>query len=255
MRMRIPTEPVDVITSANAIVSHLRAIGLRRGARIHVCGTDALAQFLRAAGFETTKEVAGVDAVVVAWNPSLVMEDIKLASDVARRGVAFVGANRDATYPEADGLVPGSGAIIAAVETASGRQATVVGKPAPELFALALERGGAPVERTLFVGDRIDSDVVGAQSAGIPVALVLSGVTSADDLTALASPPPIVVADLSGVLDASFEPSLRPSLEAGVVGESAGAAPPAEGDDEREAGEEATDVRPERDAAATLFDP
>lgn len=260
MRLRIPTEPADVITSANAVVSYLQQIGLRRGSRVHVCGTDALALFIRVAGFEVTKDTADVDALVVAWNPGLVMDDIRRAADVARSGVPFIGANRDSTYPDEAGLLPGSGAILAAVETASGATATVVGKPEPELFRLALLRGQAPISRTLFVGDRVDSDVVGARAVGIPVALVLTGVTRPDEAATL-EPRPDFVADDLVALVASEGTAVEPAfvrvgpVEPIVVDDSGAIAASSEGDDEDHAGDEPADMGPERDAAPTLFDP
>lgn len=265
MRLRVPTEPNDVITSAHAVISYLFEIGLRRGTRVHVCGTDALAQFLRSSGFETTKASDDVAAVVVAWNPALVMDDIRRAADAARSGIPFIGANRDATYPDEHGLLPGSGAILAAVETASGRIATVVGKPQPELFRLALIRAGSQAQRTLMVGDRADSDVVGAHAAGIPVALVLTGVTSSEEAPTVEPRPDWVVQDLAAIFETdpsglSVEGSPAEPVVVGpvepVVGENAapGTATP-EREDEEHPREESADVGPERDAAPTLFDP
>ena len=243
MRMHVPTAPNDIVSSAHAVVEHLREIGLEHGARVHVFGTATLGQVLRGAGFATTKDVTDVEACVVAWNPRLTFEDMRRACDVARSGVPFVGANRDATYPAEDGLLPGTGAILAAVEVASGRLATVVGKPAPYLFALALERCGTAPERTLVIGDRVDSDIVGAHAAGLCAALVLTGVTDDAQLGSLADEPDVVLHELADVLgDASVEvgPAVRDVAPA--------AAPAAERDDEHETGEEAADVRDVRDA-------
>jgi HAD superfamily hydrolase (TIGR01450 family) len=256
MKMRIPTEPNDVITSTHAVVSYLRELGLGRGARVHVCGTDALAQVLRSAGFATTQDTTNVEALVVAWNPRLQMDDLRRAADVARAGVPFIGANRDATYPDEFGLLPGSGSILAAVETASGVVATVVGKPQPVLFKLALERGGATRARTLFVGDRVDSDVVGARAAGLPVALVLSGVTTAEEARSVDPAPDLVADDLPSLLSGSVEPVVEVGTVEPVAPDDAPRLPaPAEGDDEGHTGDEPADVGPESNAAVTLFDP
>jgi 4-nitrophenyl phosphatase len=256
MKLRIPTEPNDVITSTHAVVSYLRDIGLARGAHVHVCGTDALAQVLRAAGFVTTKDTTDVEALVVAWNPLLQMDDLRRAADVARAGIPFIGANRDATYPDEFGLLPGSGSILAAVETASGTTATVVGKPQPELFKLALGRGGASRARTLFVGDRVDSDVVGARAAGIPVALVLTGVTTPEAAAAAQPGPDLIADDLPSLLSGSVVTVVDVATVESVIGEDAALLPsPTEGDDEGRTGDEPTDVGPEGNAPVTLFDP
>jgi HAD superfamily hydrolase (TIGR01450 family) len=183
MRHRIPTQPGDVVSSAHAVVDYLkRTLRLSRGDRVHVCGTVGLAQVLKGAGLIPTSEGRDVGAVVVAWNPKLTLEDVRRAADLARAGVPLVGANRDATYPSSDGLLPGTGAILAAVETASGVRAHTVGKPAPELFRHGLEQAGAPPERTLVIGDRLETDVAGARAAGLASALVLTGVSSLDDV-------------------------------------------------------------------------
>jgi HAD superfamily hydrolase (TIGR01450 family) len=243
MRLRLPTEPADIVGSAHAVIEHLRAIGLKPGDRVHVCGTPALAHFVSAHRFTATDETRDVRAVVVAWNPKMVMDDIRRAADVARSGVPFIGANRDATYPTEDGLLPGSGAIIAAIEVASGRTATIVGKPEPKLFRVAMERAGAAPDRTLVVGDRADSDVAGARAAGLAVALVLTGVTTEQDLPSLAVRPDYILSSIADVLG---------SAEA-ALGEG-GVAAPAEGDDEEHPGDEAADVG-EEGGTATLFDP
>jgi 4-nitrophenyl phosphatase len=243
MRMHVPTPPNEVVTSAHAVVEHLRELGLERGARVHVFGTGTLAQVLRGAGFATTKDTTGVEACVVAWNPRLTFEDIRRAADVVRSGIPFVGANRDATYPAEDGLLPGTGAILAAIEVASGRVATVVGKPSPYLFALALERCGTTPERTLVVGDRADSDIAGAHAAGLRAALVLTGVTRPAHIGSLSDEPDHLLRDLGELLR-------EPSGGAGPGRDGVVAIPPStEGDDEEQAREEPADVRDVRDAA------
>jgi 4-nitrophenyl phosphatase len=254
MRLLIPTGPSDVVTSAHVVVSHLRSIGLRRGDRVHVCAAAGLADLLRTNGFVPTNDTDDVDALVVAWNRALTFDDIKRAADVARSDVPFVAANRDATYPDEEGLLPGSGAILAAVETASGRRAIVVGKPEPELVLLALERAGTRAERSLFVGDRPDTDVAGARAAGVPVALVLSGVTTRKDVGSLEPEPDWVLDDLSAVLTTNVDEDPRPEPSGGradVVFDEPGLFPAStEGNDERHPGDEAADVREVRNAAA-----
>lgn len=250
MRMHVPTPPGDIVTSAHAVVAHLRGLGLERGSRIHVFGTAALGQLLRTAGFTTTKDTVSVDALVVAWNPRLSFDDLRRASDVARAGVPFIGANRDATYPAEDGLLPGTGAILAAIETASGREAMVVGKPAPYLFALALERSGSDPQRTLVIGDRPESDVAGAHAAGLPAALVLTGVTRPAAVGSIVDAPEWVLRELGDVLregpagnrtSGGVRPRVRdvPALRTA----------PSEGDDQDQSRDEAADVREIRDPA------
>jgi ribonucleotide monophosphatase NagD (HAD superfamily) len=105
----------------------------------------------------------------------------------------MIAAGRDRSFPGQDGLRPGSGAIVAALEYATERTARVVGKPEPQIFHTALDRldGG----RTLMVGDRLDSDLVGAAAAGLEAAIVLTGVTAREQAAAATQPAPVAVAD------------------------------------------------------------
>lgn len=256
MRLRIPTDPSDVVTSAHAVVEHLRSIRLHRGDRVHICGAPGLAQVLRGHGFAPTVQTQDVKALVVAWNPRLTFEDIRRAADLARTGMPFIGANRDATYPSESGLLPGTGAILAAIETAAGRSATVVGKPQPGVIRIALHRADVDPSRALFIGDRPETDVAGARAAGLPVALVLTGVTGERELGTLSDRPDVILGSLVDVLTTD-EPSLEGGapiaerISPGIEGTSRASLITAEDEDEYDAGDEPADVSEIGDA--TLF--
>jgi hypothetical protein len=224
---------------------------IERNARIHVCGTTGLSQVLRTAGFQPTGDTLGIEAVVVGWNPKLAFGDIRHAADLARSGVPLVAANRDATYPGTDGLLPGTGAIVAAIETASGATATAVGKPAPEMFRFALEQAGTAPGRTLVIGDRLSTDIAGARAAGLPSALVLTGVSSADDIAASDAKPDWILDALDDLVREGARPG-GSSADA-VIQDAARSASPAERNDEQEPDEEPADVGEEGDAAARLL--
>jgi glycerol-1-phosphatase len=117
------------------------------------------------------------DVVVVAAHDDLSYRELRDAARAVLRGAALVGAGRDATFPMPEGPSPGTGAILAAVEKATGVTAHTVGKPAPQIYLTALDRLGPG--RALVVGDRLDADVAGAHAAGLDAALVLTGATSA----------------------------------------------------------------------------
>ncbi|HVE90947.1 MAG TPA: HAD-IIA family hydrolase [Actinomycetota bacterium] len=199
-RMQIPMESGDVVTSGHAVVAELRRLGLERGERVHVCGGDGLIRQLAHDGFSPVKETDDVAAVVVGWNPEGVFDDIRKAADLVRAGLPFIASNADPTYPAEGQLLPGTGAIVAAIEVASGKKATVVGKPRPELFRLALARAAVPASKALFCGDRASTDVEGARAAGIPAALVLTGVTTEGELAGLPHLPQHVLDGLPDLL-------------------------------------------------------
>jgi ribonucleotide monophosphatase NagD (HAD superfamily) len=126
--------------------------------------------------------------------------ELRAATQALLRGAALVGADRAPTIAEADGRWPGTGALLAALETATGTTAATVGKPDPQLFLTALDRLGDG--RALVVGDRVDLDVAAAHAAGLDVALVLTGDATAHEATAAmaAEQRPVAVADTLGDL-------------------------------------------------------
>jgi HAD superfamily hydrolase (TIGR01450 family) len=158
-----------------------------------VIGSPALHRHVEAAGLRIvngTTFASRADVVVVAFHPHFHYDELREATQAALRGAELFGSNRDATFPTADGLWPGSGAVIAAVETASGRAVVTVGKPEPTLVQTALDRLGPG--RALMVGDRVDADLGAAHAAGIDCAIVLTG--ASDRELAQAAPEPGAVA-------------------------------------------------------------
>jgi glycerol-1-phosphatase len=145
-----------------------------------------------------TEFATRADVVVVGAHERLSYEEIRIAAQAVRRGAELIGATRDATFPMPDGPWPGTGAILAAVETAAGRKAdVVVGKPEPGMYEAA--RASLGPGRVLAVGDRLDIDVAGARRAGLDSALVLTGGTTREAADA-ADPKPTHVADSLGAL-------------------------------------------------------
>ena len=184
----------DVVTVGGAM-QHLLA-ETRPGMTVFVIGTQAMVDHVADAGLKVmnnTDLATRADLVVVSGTEQVSYDEIRTATLALRRGADFLATSRDPTYPMPDGFWPGTGAILAAVETASGRTAAVVGKPEPQLFLTALERLGPG--RTLVVGDRIASDVEAAKRARLDAALVLTGDTSAEEAAATREPRPVAVAD------------------------------------------------------------
>ena len=183
----------EVVTVGSAIQYLLSE---RDGGAAYVVGATALVEHVAKAGMRIvnrTEFAPRADVVVVGAHEQLSYEELRIAAQAVRRGAELIGATRDATFPMPDGLWPATGAVLAAIETAAGREAhRIVGKPEPTMYAAARDRLGAG--RCLAVGDRLEIDVLGAQRAGLDSALVLTGgVTRAE--AAAADPRPTHVAE------------------------------------------------------------
>ncbi|HEX9506393.1 MAG TPA: HAD hydrolase-like protein, partial [Acidimicrobiia bacterium] len=174
----------------------LLASSLSPGARVLACAGPGVSEALVGVGLCPVED-APAEAVVVGFHRNFDFAELDLASRVVRGGARFVATNLDATYPVPGGLVPGAGAITAAVATASGRSPEVAGKPELPMVALVRERFGAT---GVVVGDRPSSDGRLADVLGWPFALVLSGVTAEvapPGGESIPTPrPPFVAADL-----------------------------------------------------------
>jgi len=190
----------EVLTSSTATAA-LLARRLAPGSRVLVVGGDGLREPLLAHGLEPVASAEDSPvAVVQGWSPDLTWALLAEGAVAVRRGCPWIATNRDATLPSPRGALPGNGAMVAAVAMATGVEPEVVGKPGRALFDAAVDRTGA--KRALVIGDRLDTDIAGANAAGLPSLLVLTGVSSADDL--LAAPPEhrptYVGTDLSALL-------------------------------------------------------
>lgn len=150
---------------------------------------------------------ADPDVLVVGVDFSLSYDRLSNAAEAVRRGARFVATNRDPIYPTADGLTAGAGAMVAAVAAAAGREPDlVIGKPEPRLFEAAAEVAGVPAQDAIVIGDGLSTDIRAANAVGARSILMLTGVTTADDLArAPADARPIAVArdaaELERILD------------------------------------------------------
>lgn len=169
----------DVVTSAQS-AAHLLAQQLTSGARVLIVGTDALAEEVTAVGLQPVRyfDEAPV-AVVQGHSVDTGWAQLAEAALAIRDGALWVAANVDKTLPSERGLLPGNGSMVAALRTATDTVPQVAGKPAPTLIKDALARGD--FRRPLVVGDRMDTDIAGANAAGLPSLLVLTGVSTASE--------------------------------------------------------------------------
>ncbi len=185
----------NIVTSGTATVDFL----LREypiGADVQVLGGAGLHHMLKEAGFPLVER--GAEVVVVGLDFALTYEKIKRAVLDIRDGARFIATNPDPTFPSPEGLIPGNGALVAAVQTATDTPPEFMGKPYPPMFETALATMGTEPAHTLMIGDRINTDIQGAVELGMPTALLLSGVTTTDDMVASEIQPTVAY---EGILD------------------------------------------------------
>jgi 4-nitrophenyl phosphatase len=185
----------DVLTSAGAAATLLAP-----GERILVCGGPGVIEAAEAVGAVVVADGA-CDAVVVGFHRDFDYERMRVAATAVINGARLIGTNDDATYPTPDGPIPGGGAILAAVATASGAVPLIAGKPYPpmaELVRRTVGRGFGP-DTTVMVGDRPSTDGLFAEVIGCRFAIVRTGVTAPG--APLEASPWLDVADLAAVAD------------------------------------------------------
>jgi glycerol-1-phosphatase len=177
--MGFTAKPDDIVTSAQSAARLLQE-QLQPGAAVLIVGTDSLAAEVRKVGLKPVRQWSdGPVAVVQGHSPRTGWPDLAEAALAIRGGALWVAANVDRTLPSERGLLPGNGAMVAALRAATDRDPQVAGKPEPTLLTDALARG--KFRSPLVVGDRLDTDIAGANAAGLPSLLVLCGVSTAAD--------------------------------------------------------------------------
>lgn len=187
----------QIVNSAMAAAWYLKKIH-PNGGPVHLVGENGLHRAFETMGFWPADR--DVLAVIAGMDREFTYTKMSTASRLIRGGAPFYGTNPDLTFPTPDGLVPGAGAILAGIEAASGVKPIIIGKPSPTLYQVALERLGTTSQETLAVGDRLETDILGGQRAVMRTALVLSGVTTPEDLAAWPTPPDLVAADLMALV-------------------------------------------------------
>jgi HAD superfamily hydrolase (TIGR01450 family) len=186
---------LEEVVTVGAAIQHLLS-GRRPGLTANVIGSPAIHRHVSEAGLRIvngTDRETTADVVVVAGHADLHFSELRAATQAILNGAEMLAAGRDRTYPTADGLWPGTGAVVAALEYATEKTARSVGKPDPQMFRTALDRLGPG--RALMIGDRIESDLAGAAAAGLDGAIVLTGVSTRADADAARKPAPVAIAE------------------------------------------------------------
>ena len=198
----VTLEPWQIITSALASVEVLSK-RFPEGGAVFIVGENGLERALAESGFtpitDPDDERVPV-AVVGGFDRSVTYNKLRRATLHIRAGVPFYGTNPDRTFPTPQGLIPGAGAILAALEAATGINPIIIGKPEPAMMYMALERLGTTPKETLVVGDRLETDITAGQAAGCKTALVLSGVSNREQAQAWEPAPDFIVEELSTLL-------------------------------------------------------
>lgn len=199
-KMGIQVLPKQVVT-AGMVAARLAAEAAGGNGSAFVIGMPALKEMVAATGTRVLDrdEAREANVVVVSGHREFDYRELLAAKQALDRGAALVATSRDPTMPYPGGELPGTGAVLAAVETASGRRAEIAGKPERHLFEMGREALGG-CESVAMVGDRISSDIAGGHAAGLATILVLSGTTSRAEAAAADPAPDFVVEALSGLL-------------------------------------------------------
>jgi len=205
-RFGVEVVPDCMLTSAQATAAYLAGFA-PPGTRVYAIGGEGVRQALEQRDFVLTNDEAAY--VVVGWDRRLTWDKLATAALLIQAGAGFIGTNPDTSYPTERGPVPGNGAQLAALETATGITPVVIGKPEPPMYEEALLQMDACPETTAVIGDRLDTDIAGGVQAGLTTVLVLSGITTETDLAASSIKPDLVCADLAA-LTAAWEASGEP---------------------------------------------
>jgi len=192
-RMGVEVALSEILTSSQATAMHLETLA-PPGTRVYVIGEEGLETAVRERGYLISGD--GAEFVVVGLDRRLTYEKLKVATLLIRQGAHFIGSNPDKTLPTEEGLIPGAGATLAALEASTGVSPTIIGKPERILFELALARLGGTREDTAVIGDRLDTDVLGGHNAGLTTILVLSGATTRQDVDDAPLKPDLVFEDI-----------------------------------------------------------
>ena len=200
--MGAPITPETVVSSARATALHiahhepairrvlvLGASGIERELRdvgLDVVTAAHAATRMHQEGIDGWAAAGAPDAVVTGLDPALTYLRLTAAADCLRAGARFIATNRDPVYPTERGLLPGAGTVVAALEFTTGVAPLVIGKPGPHLLELAAEAVGRRAADAVMVGDGIGTDLAAAHAVGARCVLMLTGVTTRDEVEALA---------------------------------------------------------------------
>lgn len=207
--MGVTVDVEEIMTSAMATAMYLAEQMNPAETRVFVVGEDGATQALLEQGFTLTglyeingETSRGADVVVCGKDHTINWDKLATATLNIRAGAKFIGTNGDNTLPTELGLIHGNGAILAALQTATGVSPTIIGKPEPIMYQQAIARLGADLAETIAIGDKLETDILGAVRTGIRSLMVLTGVSTEADLKASEYQPTWVMQDIRAVTEA-----------------------------------------------------
>lgn len=192
----------QIITSAEAAAAYLGSKH-PEGGYVYLVGESGLFDAMQKQNFSHLENPGNhkILAVVAGLDRGIIYPKIEQSARLIKRGATFIGTNPDLTIPTPEGFSPGAGVIIKAIEAASGKLAEIIGKPEAYMYTLALQRSESSPDEAIMIGDRLDTDIKGAQDQGIHTALVLSGVTDRSKADTGDLRPDLIAEDALAILD------------------------------------------------------
>jgi 4-nitrophenyl phosphatase len=211
-KMGVTITKKQILTSGTATALYLSKQVNPTETRVFVVGEDGATQPLIDHGFTLTDlyEVnsdsdasqKGADIVVCGKDETLTWAKLATATLNIRAGAKFIGTNADTTLPTEHGITHGNGAILAALEVATGVSPTIIGKPEPIIYQQSLALLGIDPDKTVAIGDRLETDILGAVRTGIRSIMVLTGISTEADLKESAYQPTWVMNDIRAITKA-----------------------------------------------------
>jgi 4-nitrophenyl phosphatase len=205
--VEVPAE--RILTSAEATAGYLRKTD-PTGRSAFIIGEMGLHKAMESQGYRILDDEIDLqtsiqaDVVVVGMSRHVCYRHLAIANHLIGNGATFIGTNPDVTFPSEMGRMPGAGSILAFLETASGVSPKVIGKPNGTMFLEAIHRLAGSIGDTVMVGDRMNTDIVGAHSVGLRTVLLMSGIATREDLKNSTIEPDWVFEDLRSFA-AAFE--------------------------------------------------
>lgn len=191
--MGVQVAEAEVLPSCDVVSDYLAAAA-PKGAHVFVVGEAALADSLTARGFVVSEDQA--EYVVAGLDRYATYAKLARAARFIRNGARFIGTNPDRTFPGENEIAPGAGSLLAFIEAATDVKPFIVAKPEPEMFRQALARLGSQPEETVMIGDRLETDILGGQQAGLKTILVLSGIHQEEDIAKFGIHPDWIFSDI-----------------------------------------------------------